>query len=112
MGLIGSLRYLCNTRLNLAFSVSIVSRFMKRSKVSHLTVVKRILRYVKGSIGPRILFPAADTSKKCNFLGFTDSNWCEDKDYRNSTTGYIFIFGGTPISWCFEEGTDSSTLVL
>ncbi|XP_058768423.1 uncharacterized mitochondrial protein AtMg00810-like [Vicia villosa] len=68
--LIGSLRYLCNTRLNLAFSVNIVSRFMKRPKMSHLEDVKRILRYVKGSIGCGILFPAMDTRKKCNLLGF------------------------------------------
>ncbi|XP_058757281.1 uncharacterized mitochondrial protein AtMg00810-like [Vicia villosa] len=64
--LIGSLRYLCNTRLDLAFSVDIANRFMERPKVSRLAVVKRILRYVKGSIGCRIMFPIADTSRKCN----------------------------------------------
>ena len=41
--LTGSLRYLCNTRPNLAFSVGIASRFMERPKVSHLAAVKRIL---------------------------------------------------------------------
>lgn len=56
--LIGSLCYLCNTRPNLAFSVGIVSRFMERSTVSHLAVVKRILRYIKRYIGYIILFPA------------------------------------------------------
>ena len=49
--LIGSLRYLCNTRPNLAFSVGIASRFMERPKMSHLAAVKRILRYVKGTLG-------------------------------------------------------------
>jgi hypothetical protein len=53
----GSLRYLCNMRPNLVFSVDTVSRFMKRPKVSHLEVVKRILRYAKGLIGCKILFP-------------------------------------------------------
>lgn len=42
--LIGSFHYLCNMRSDLAFSVSIVSRFMGRPKVSHLIAVKRILR--------------------------------------------------------------------
>lgn len=96
--LIWYLRYLCNTRPNLAFSVGIVSRFMKRLKVSHMEANKRILRYVKGSIGCIILFPAADTGKKCNFLDFIDSNWFGDKDDQKSTTGYIFMFGTTPIS--------------
>lgn len=39
-----------------------------------------------------------DTGRKCNLLDFTDSNWYGDKDGRKSTTGYIFMFGGTPIS--------------
>ncbi|XP_050915500.1 secreted RxLR effector protein 161-like [Lathyrus oleraceus] len=98
--LIGSLRYLCNTRPDLAFSVNIVSRFIGRPKVSHLEVVKRILRYIKGSVGYVILFPAAGTRKNYNLLGFTDSNWCGDKDHRKSIVGYIFTFGVTPILWC------------
>ena len=101
--LIGSLRYLCNTRPDLAFSVGIASRFMERPKVSHLAAVKRILRYVKGTLGCRILFPASDTGRKCNLLGYTDSNWCGDKDDRKSTAGYIFMFGSTPISWCSKK---------
>jgi hypothetical protein len=26
-------------------------------------------------------------------------NWCDDKDDRESTVGYIFLVGGAPISW-------------
>ncbi|XP_058764580.1 uncharacterized mitochondrial protein AtMg00810-like [Vicia villosa] len=48
--MIGSLCYLCNTRPDLAFSVGIASRFMERPKVSHLTTVKRIIRYIKGTL--------------------------------------------------------------
>ncbi|XP_058725454.1 secreted RxLR effector protein 161-like [Vicia villosa] len=90
--LIGSMRYLCNTRPDLAFSVGITTIFMERPKVSHMATVKRILRYVKGTLGCGILFPASDTGRKCNLLGFTDSNWCGVKDDRNSTAGYIFMF--------------------
>ncbi|XP_058742638.1 uncharacterized mitochondrial protein AtMg00240-like [Vicia villosa] len=96
--LIGPLRYLCNTQPDLAFSVSIASKFMERPKVSHMAAVKRILRYVKGTLGCGILFPASDTGRKCDLLGFTDSNWCGDKDDRKSIVGYIFMFGRTPIS--------------
>ncbi|XP_058775683.1 uncharacterized protein LOC131649958 [Vicia villosa] len=95
--LIGSLRYSCNTRLDF------VSRFIERSKVSHLAAVKRILRYVKGSISCGILFPAMDTCRKCNVFDFTNSNWCGDKDVRKSTVGYIFMFSETPISWCLKK---------
>ena len=37
-----------------------------------------------------------DTNKKYNLLGFTDSNWCGDKDDKKSTARYIFMFGETP----------------
>ncbi|XP_073224742.1 uncharacterized protein [Cicer arietinum] len=101
--LIGSLRYLCNMRPDLAFSVGIASRFMERPKVSHLAAVKRILRCVKGTLGCGILFPANDMGKSCELLGYTDSNWCGDKDDRKSTAGYVFMFGGAPISWCSKK---------
>ncbi|XP_050909230.1 secreted RxLR effector protein 161-like [Lathyrus oleraceus] len=101
--LIGSLWYLCNTRPDLAFSVGIASRFMERPKVSHLAAVKRILRYVKGTLGCGVLFPVSNTGHKCNLLGYIDSNWCGDKDDRKSTVGYIFMFGSTPISWCSKK---------
>jgi len=45
--LIGSLRYLCNMRPDLAYIVGIVSRFMEKSKSSHLEATKRILRYIR-----------------------------------------------------------------
>jgi hypothetical protein len=48
--LVGSLRYLENTRPDLAFSVGYVSRFMERPTKEHLAVVKRIVRYIAGTI--------------------------------------------------------------
>lgn len=88
---------------DLTFSVGYVSRFMVRPKVSHLTAIKIILRYVKGSVGYGILFPTADRDRKRNLLGFTNSNWCGDKDDRNPTTEYIFMFSKTPISWYLKN---------
>ncbi|MCI18519.1 cationic amino acid transporter 1-like [Trifolium medium] len=36
-------------------------------------------------------------------VGYTDSNWCGDKDDRKSTVGYIFLYGGALISWCSRK---------
>ncbi|GAU49301.1 hypothetical protein TSUD_367130 [Trifolium subterraneum] len=101
--LIGSLRYLCNTRPDLAYSVGIVSRFMDRPKSSHLIAVKRILRYVKGTIDYGVLFHASDKKNECKLMGYTNSNWCGDVEDRKSTAGYIFYFGEAPISWCSKK---------
>ncbi|PNX97389.1 cationic amino acid transporter 1-like protein [Trifolium pratense] len=101
--LIGSLRYLCNTRLDLAYSVGIVSRFMERPKSSHLIEVKRLLRYVKGTIYYGIVFPASDRKKECKLVSYTYSNWCGDHEDIKSTAGYMFFYGGAPISWCSKK---------
>jgi hypothetical protein len=48
--IVGSLRYLVHTRPDLAFAVGYVSRFMERPTVEHQQAIKRILRYVSGTI--------------------------------------------------------------
>src|SRR6266487_4370937 len=89
--LIGSLRYLCNTRPDIAYSVGIVSRHMERPKMSHLSAAKRILRYIKGTMDYGIVFNKPD-KKDIELIGYTDSNWCGDKDDRKSTAGYVFLY--------------------
>lgn len=48
--LVGGLRYLVHTRPDIAYSVGIVSRYMEKPTTMHLNVVKRILRYIKGTL--------------------------------------------------------------
>ncbi|GAU11617.1 hypothetical protein TSUD_346090 [Trifolium subterraneum] len=100
--LIGSLRYLCNTRPDIAYSVDIVSRYMERPKTSHLSATKRILRYIKGTMDYGIVFKKPD-KRSLDLIGYTNSNWCGDKDDRKSTAGYVFLYGGAPISWCSRK---------
>lgn len=48
--LVGGLSYLVHTRPDIAHSVGIVSRYMERLTVLHMNTVKRILRYIKGTV--------------------------------------------------------------
>lgn len=48
--IVGSLRYLVNTRPDLAFSVGYVSRFMEKPTTEHLAAVKKVLRYIAGTL--------------------------------------------------------------
>jgi hypothetical protein len=48
--LIGCLMYLTVTRSDIAFAVSLLSRFMHCASELHLQAAKRIVRYVKGTI--------------------------------------------------------------
>jgi hypothetical protein len=48
--LVGALQYLTITRPDIAHAVSVVSQFMHKPSISHFQAVKRILRYVKGTL--------------------------------------------------------------
>lgn len=97
--IVGSLRFLCSTRPDIAHSVRLISRFMEKPRTPHLLAAKRIVRYVKGTIDFGILFPEKVTESQAKLYGYTDSHRCGDKGDRKSTTGFIFMYGNAPISW-------------
>ncbi|CAL8133286.1 unnamed protein product [Prunus armeniaca] len=83
--LVGKLIYLTINRPDITYAVSIVSQFMHSPTMLHLNVVKRILRYLKGSVGRGILMRKNDN---VHILGHTDANWAGNVLDRKSTTGY------------------------
>ena len=70
--LVGSLIYLTTTRPDISFAVSIVSRFMSNPKEIHWKEVKRILRYLHGTIGYDLIYRS---TKYFRLIGYTDSDW-------------------------------------
>ncbi|KAG6527467.1 hypothetical protein ZIOFF_009569 [Zingiber officinale] len=90
--LVGSLRYLTCTRSDLALSVGIVSRFMEEPVHSHWKALKRILRYIIGTVSLGLYYTNAADYK---LVGYSDSDWCGDLDDRKSTSGYVFFMGDT-----------------
>jgi hypothetical protein len=48
--LVGSLRYLTCTRLDILYRVGLINRYMETPDQSHLNAAKRVLRYIKGII--------------------------------------------------------------
>jgi len=94
--IVGSLRYLVNTRPDLAYSVGYVSRFMEEPTTEHLAAVKRVLRYVAGTLD----YGCHYTRKKdARLVGFSDSDLAGDIDTRKSTTGVVFFLGNNIITW-------------
>lgn len=49
IGLIGSLLYVTATKPDISFSVGLCAKFQTNPKESHMTAVKRILRYLRGT---------------------------------------------------------------
>jgi hypothetical protein len=95
--LIGSLRYLVHTRLDLAFAVGFVSRFMEQPTVEHQGAVKRILRCVTGMLDYGLHFTKAPGSAR--FIGYCDSDLASDNNTHKSMSGTLFFLGNCLVSW-------------
>jgi hypothetical protein len=98
--IVGSLRYLVNSRPDLAFSVGMVSRFMESPNFEHWVAIKRIIRYVAGTTELGCKFVKGKNSE---LLGYTDSDHAGDIEKRKSTTGIAFFLGGNLVTWSSQK---------
>lgn len=98
--LVGGLNYLTHTRPDIAFSVSVVSRFLQSPTKQHFGAAKRVLRYVAGTTDFGIWY-----SKAPNFrlVGFTDSDYAGCLDDRKSTSRSCFNFGSGVVTWSSKK---------
>ena len=95
--LVGNLRYLVHTRPDLAFAVGYVSRFMERPTAEHLQAVKRILRYIAGTLDFGLHYKC--TLGAMRFTGYCDSDLAGDIDTSKSTSRTMFFLGGRLVCW-------------
>ncbi|XP_014522462.1 uncharacterized protein LOC106778966 [Vigna radiata var. radiata] len=101
--IIGSLRYICNSRPDISYGVVLLSRFINDPRQSHLATAKHILRYLKGTAGFGLFFPKKSDSIKEALEVWCDFDWCGDKVDRRSTFGYLFKYLGATVSWCSRK---------
>ena len=66
---------------------------------SHWTVVKRILRYLKGTLFHGLLLQPTSVTKPLVIRAFCDADWASDVDDRRSTSGTAIFLGPNLISW-------------
>jgi hypothetical protein len=94
--LVGSLRYLVHTRPDLAYSVGYVSRFLKRPTMEHEQAVKRIIRYVAGTLDHGLYYSRCPG--EAHLVGYSDNDHAGDIDTSKSTSGILFFLGKCLIS--------------
>lgn len=82
------------------FATSLLSRFMQKPSQTHLTIAKRILRYVKGTIDFGIWYKPTQNTE---LVGYTDSDWAGSIDDMKSTSGYVFSFNTGIFSWLSQK---------
>lgn len=95
-----SLLYLTITRLDIAFAVGLVSRCMQAPKKPHLEAAKKILKYVKTTLGMGLVYKY---NAKISLHCFTNADFGGDLDDRKSTSGYVFLCGDKGVSWCNKK---------
>ena len=99
--MVGSLLYAAiTTRPDIAQAVGAVSKFNSCPTEAHLTAVKRIFRYLKGTIDLCIKY---ERSADNRLVGFSDADWAGDLTDRHSTTGNLFMMSGAAIDWISKK---------
>nr|GEV86135.1 ribonuclease H-like domain, reverse transcriptase, RNA-dependent DNA polymerase [Tanacetum cinerariifolium] len=98
--LIGCLRYLLHTRPDLSYSVGLLSSFMQEPKEQHMKAIKQVLLYVKGTKDYGITYKHNAGNK---IQGFSNSSYGVNTQEGKRTTGIIFYYGESPISWSTQK---------
>ncbi|KAK6150908.1 hypothetical protein DH2020_015840 [Rehmannia glutinosa] len=99
-GMIGSLLYLTASRPDILHAVCLCARFQSNPKESHMSAVKRIFRYLKGTIQYGLFYLK---NENFSLKGYSDSDYAGNIDDRKSTSGSCEFLGGNAISWCSKK---------
>ncbi|KAJ9543443.1 hypothetical protein OSB04_023150 [Centaurea solstitialis] len=95
---IGSIMYamLC-TRPDVAYSISVTSRYQQNPGEAHWVAVKNILKYMRRTKEMFLVFGGSED--EISVTGYTDASFQTDKDDFRSQSGYVFTLNGGAISW-------------
>ncbi|KAG5890546.1 hypothetical protein JTB14_028297 [Gonioctena quinquepunctata] len=96
---VGCLMYLSvATRPDITFAVHFVSQAVSKPRYHHWEIVKRILKYIRGTSDYGIVYEPGE----CSLQVFSDSNYAGDLSTRKSTSGFI--------SLCFivDDGSEAA----
>ncbi|GJU40525.1 uncharacterized mitochondrial protein-like protein [Tanacetum coccineum] len=94
--MIGSLMYLTSSRPDIMFAVCACGRYQVNPNVSHLYVVIRIFRYLKGQLKLGLWYPK---DSPFDLVAYTNSDYAGASLDRKSTTGGCQFHGSRLISW-------------
>ena len=99
--IIGTLIYATmGTRPDIAFAATRLSQFNNNPMKEHIKYAKYILCYLKGTRELKIKY---NGSSDAGSIGYSDSDWGENRDDHHSTSGHVFLMANGAISWASQQ---------
>ncbi|GJX11864.1 ribonuclease H-like domain-containing protein [Tanacetum coccineum] len=91
-----ALQYLTFTSPDLSYVVQLICLYMHDPREPHLAALKRILRYVQGTLDFGLHLYASSTT---SLVGYTDVDWAGCPATRRFTSGYCIFVGDNLLYW-------------
>lgn len=99
---IGSLMYaMLETRPDICYCIAKLSQYASNPNISHFQALKRVLRYIQGTLKYRLIYKNYNNSP-LTLEGFSDANWGGDTN-KKSTGAYLYYINNNLISWCSKK---------
>jgi hypothetical protein len=104
MELVGALLFVMTScRPDIAHAVNVLTRRASEPRVCDMVAARRVLVYLGGTKRLGLFFGYALAAKaQRGLVAYVDADWANDREGRRSTTGYVLLFDGAPISWCSQ----------
>lgn len=97
---LGALEYLTHTRPNISYIVNKLSQFLQSPTTVHWQGVKRILRYLKGTMDYGLYLSKSDS---LSLVVYTDADWACCVVDRKSIAAHCMYLGNSLISWSSKK---------
>jgi hypothetical protein len=95
---IGSIMYaMLSTRPNVALDLSLMSRYQSNPGISHWSVVKNILKFLRRTKDMVLVYGGSGV--ELDVKGYVNMNYKADLDDKKSQTGYMFFVNGGAVCW-------------
>ncbi|GKC44475.1 retrovirus-related pol polyprotein from transposon TNT 1-94 [Tanacetum coccineum] len=98
--MIGSLMYLTSSRPDLIYAVYLCAQNQAKPTEKHLNVVKRIFRYLKGTINMGLWY---SKDNDMSLIAYSDADHAGCQDTRRSTSESAQFLGDKLVSWSSKK---------
>lgn len=92
--------FMVKTRPDIAFTILVISWFVKNPGYQYNKIVKTILHYLKGSKEQEITY---NSQEELLIERYSDFDWADKKNSRKSISDFIYILNKGLVSWCLKK---------